>query len=185
MKKLLRVFLTMVCLVGLLPAHATFKDIRLDLTGGNFFTDAEITDKSSVSFGIAIADDGSATRVATDDASANIVLSGKYHSDEHGWGNFSAKVAVEGPVKISMGTCAWGGDVTIKDAGGNVVGSFNTNNGTCYHQNKTDNIASTIYKGEATTLTISGGNYTPYIAVEAVDPRLSRREQDRHILSRQ
>ena len=170
MKKLLRVFLTMVCLVGLLPAHATFKDIRLDLTGGNFFTDAEITDKSSVSFGIAIADDGSATRVAADDASANIVLSGKYHSDEHGWGNFSAKVAVEGPVKISMGTCAWGGDVTIKDAGGNVVGSFNTNNGTCYHQNKTDNIASTIYKGEATTLTISGGNYTPYIAVEAVDP---------------
>ena len=160
----------MVCLAGLLPAHATFKDIRLDLTGGNFFTDAEITDKSSVSFGIAIADDGSATRVAADDASANIVLSGKYHSDEHGWGNFSAKVAVEGPVKISMGTCAWGGDVTIKDAGGNVVGSFNTNNGTCYHQNKTDNIASTIYKGEATTLTISGGNYTPYIAVEAVDP---------------
>ena len=170
MKKLLRVFLTMVCLAGLLPAHATFKDIRLDLTGGIFFTDAEKTDKSSVSFGIAIADDGSATRVATDDASANIVLSGKYHSDEHGWGNFSAKVAVEGPVKISMGTCAWGGDVTIKDAGGNVVGSFNTNNGTCYHQNKTDNIASTIYKGEATTLTISGGNYTPYIAVEAVDP---------------
>ena len=170
MKKLLRVFLTMVCLAGLLPAHATFKDIRLDLTGGNFFTDAEKTDKSSVSFGIAIADDGSATRVAADDASANIVLSGKYHSDEHGWGNFSAKVAVEGPVKISMGTCAWGGDVTIKDAGGNVVGSFNTNNGTCYHQNKTDNIASTIYKGEATTLTISGGNYTPYIAVEAVDP---------------
>lgn len=76
MKKLLRVFLTMVCLVGLLPAHATFKDIRLDLTGGIFFTDAEKTDKSSVSFD----------------------------------------------------------------------------------------------KGEATTLTISGGNYTPYIAVEAVDP---------------
>ena len=76
MKKLLRVFLTMVCLAGLLPAHATFKDIRLDLTGGNFFTDAEKTDKSSVSFD----------------------------------------------------------------------------------------------KGEATTLTISGGNYTPYIAVEAVDP---------------
>ena len=170
MKKLLRVFLTMVCLAGLLPAHATFKDIKLDLTGGIFFTDAEKTDKSSVSFGIAIADDGSATRVAADDASANIVLSGKYHSDEHGWGNFSAKVAVEGPVKISMGTCAWGGDVTIKDGEGSVVGTFNTNNGTCYHNDKTDNIASTIYKGEATTLTISGGNYTPYIAVEAVDP---------------
>ena len=76
MKKLLRVFLTMVCLAGLLPAHATFKDIKLDLTGGIFFTDAEKTDKSSVSFD----------------------------------------------------------------------------------------------KGEATTLTISGGNYTPYIAVEAVDP---------------
>ena len=170
MEKLLRLFLTLVCLVGLLPAHAAFRDIRLDLTGGNFFTDTEKTDKSSVSFGIAIADDGSATRVAADDASANIVLSGKYHSDEHGWGNFSATVAVEGPVRVSMDTCAWGGDVTIKDAGGNVVGSFNTNNGTCYHNNKTENIASTIYKGEATTLTISGGSYTPYFAVESVDP---------------
>ena len=33
-----------------------------------------------------------------------------------------------------------------------------------------NNIASAYYKGEATTLTISGGNYTPYFAVEAVDP---------------
>ena len=44
MKKLLRLFLTMVCLVGLLSAHATFRDIKLDLTGGNFFTDTEKTD---------------------------------------------------------------------------------------------------------------------------------------------
>lgn len=161
----------MVCLAGIIPASAAFKDIRLDLTNGNFLTEEEIAEKTAVSFGVAIADDGTATRVAADDATANIVLNGKYHSNEHGWGNFSATVNVEGPVKVSMGTCAWGGDVTIKDAEGNVVGTFNTNNGTCFHNDKANNIASGFYKGtEATTLTISGGNYTPYFAVEAVSP---------------
>lgn len=170
MNKLSRLFLAMVCLFGVLPASAAFKDIKIDLTDGNLLTAEEIADKSMVSFGVAIGDDGSTTRVAADDASAAIVLNGKYHSNEHGWGNFSATVAVEGPVKVSMGTCAWGGDVTIKNAANETVGTFNTNNGTCYHQNKAENIASAIYKGEATTLTISGGSYTPYIAVETVDP---------------
>lgn len=70
-----------------------------------------------------------------------------------------------------MGTCNWGGNVTVKNAAGETVATFNTNNGTCYHNDKANNIAFGYYKGtEATTLTISGGNYTPYIAIEAVDP---------------
>ncbi len=170
-KTLWKYVLILVCLCGVSTAQAAFKDIRIDLTGHNLLTDQEVTDKTLVNFGVAIADDGTPSRVAADDASAAIVLSGKYHSEEHGWGNFSATVAVEGPVRVSMGTCAWGGDVTVKDASGNVVTTFSSNNGTCYHNNKTENIASAIYKGtEATTLTISGGNYTPYIAVETVDP---------------
>lgn len=157
-----------VCLIGgALPVKA-WKDIKIDLTNGNLLTSDEITNKTLVKFGVAIADDGTATRVAADDASAAIVLNGKYHSDEHGWGNFSATVAVEGNVKISMGTCAWGGDVIVTNTDGTQVATFNTNNGTCYHNNKTANIASTTYKGDATTLTISGGAYTPYIAVEKV-----------------
>lgn len=163
--------LFLLCLGGILPASAAFKDIKIDLTNGNLLTAEEITDKSMVSFGVVIGDDGSATRVAADDATANIVLNGKYHSNEHGWGNFSATVAVEGPVKVSMGSCQWGGDVTVKNAAGDIVAKFNTNNGTCYHQDKEANIVSAYYKGtEATTLTISGGSYTPYIAVEAADP---------------
>ena len=137
----------------------------VDLTNGNLLTADEISSKSMVKFGISMVD-GVATRIDAEGADA--VLSGKYHSNEHGWGNFSSTVKVEGPVKISMGSCAWGGDVTVKDAQGNTVGTFNTNIGACYHQDKAANIVSTYYKGDATTLTISGGAYTPYFAVEPV-----------------
>ena len=167
-KHFFSMLLLWVCLLGgVIPASA-WKDIKIDLTNGNLLTADEITNKTMTTFGVAIADDGTATRVATDDASAAIVLSGKFHSDKHGWGNFSATVAVDGPVKVSMGTCAWGGDVTVKNTDGTQVATFNTNNGDCYHNDETSNIASANYKGGATTLTISGGNYTPYIAVEKI-----------------
>ena len=152
---------------GAIPANA-WKDIKIDLTNGNLLTSDEIANKTSVKFGVAIADDGTATRVDADDESAAIVLNGQYHSNEHGWSYFSATVAVEGSVKISMGTCNWGGDVKVTNTEGTQVATFNTNNGTCYHTNKTANIVSTTYKGDATTLTISGGAYTPYIAVEKI-----------------
>jgi formylmethanofuran dehydrogenase subunit C len=129
-----------------------FTDIKADFTNGSFFT-AEET--SVTTAGLKMNADGTFTRVAADAADANAVITGKFHSNEHGISNFSATVKVDGPVKVSMGTCAWGGDVTIKDATGATVGTFNTNTGACYHNNKTDNIASTYYKGEATTLTIS------------------------------
>lgn len=153
---------------GTLSAQAAFKDIKLDLTNGNLLTTDEISSQTAVSFGVAIAGDGTATRVEAGDASAAIVLSGKFHSNDHGWSNFSATVAVDGPVKISMGTCAWGGNVKVADASGATVTTFNTNNGACFHNDKATNIASANYKGEATTLTISGGSYTPYIAVESL-----------------
>lgn len=148
------------------PIVATWRDIKIDFTNGQMLT-AEETNLTT--FGVAIAEDGTATRVAADDATANIVVTGKFHSNEHGLGNFSATVKVEGPVKVSMGTCAWGGDVTIKNEAGETVGTFNTNNGACYHNDKTANIAYGYYTGEATTLTISGGSYTPYVAVEKME----------------
>ena len=155
-----------VCLLGgAIPASA-WKDIKIDLTNGNLLTSDEITNKTMVKFGVAIADDGTATRVDADDASAAIVLNGKFHSTQHGWGNFSATVAVEGPVKISMGTCNYGGDVKVTNAAGTQVATFNTNTGAGCYSTSNPTVASTIYKGDATTLTISGGAYTPYIAVE-------------------
>ena len=165
--KYLKPFMVLfLALLGMTQSAMAFTDIKADFTNGSFFTSEETNVTTA---GLKMNADGTFTRVAADAADANAVITGKYHSNEHGLGNFSATVKVDGPVKVSMGTCAWGGDVTIKDASGATVGTFNTNTGTCFHQNKETNIASTFYKGEATTLTISGGSYTPYFAVEAVN----------------
>ena len=145
------------------PVEVVWKDIKIDFTNGQMITAEETT---STTIGVAIDADGTANRVSADDPLANIVVSGSYHSNEHGLGNFSAIVKVEGPVKIGMGTCAWGGDVTIKNEAGETVGTFNTNNGACFHNDKVNNIAYGYYNGEAATLTISGGSYTPYFSVE-------------------
>ena len=143
-------------------------DIFADFTDQSFFTEA---DANGATAGLKMNADGGFTRVAADDVTANAVISGKWHSNDHGIINFSATVKVEGSVKISLGTCAWGGNVTVKDeTGAEVVPTFTTNTGACYHQNKQANVVSAYYKGEATTLTIAGGNYVPYFSVVAVDP---------------
>jgi len=152
-------------------------DIKADLTDQALLNDVEkagIADETNknptMNIGIVVDAEGNISRVANDAANANAVLNGKWHSKEHGWSNFSATVKVEGPVKITFGTCAWGGDVTVKDAAGNTAATFNTNTGACYHNDKEANVVSAYYKGEATTLTISGGSYVPYFAVVKVDP---------------
>ncbi len=165
-KRLLGYVIMMLCLAVGLPASAAFKDIKIDLMNGNFLDDTEKVENNPVSFGIAIAEDGTQKRVAADDATADIVLSGKWHSDQHGWANFSATLAVNGPVKIGMGSCNWGGDVTVKNAAGETVATFNTSTGACFDGDATKNVVYGVYKGsEATTLTISGGKYTPYLSV--------------------
>ena len=146
-----------------------FVDIKADFTNGSFFTSDETNITTA---GLKMNEDGTFTRVAADDATANAVITGKYHSDQHGLANFSATVKVLGTVKVSMGSCAWGGDVTVKNAEGQTVATFNTNNGACWSNSKPEeNVLFAYYKvNEPTTLTISGGSYTPYFAVEAVSP---------------
>jgi len=146
-----------------------FVDIKADFTNGSFFTANET---SITTAGLKMNADGTFTRVAADDPEANAVITGKYHNDQHGLANFSATVKVLGTVKVSMGSCAWGGDVTVKNAEGETVATFNTNNGACWSNNKPEeNVLFAYYKvNEPTTLTISGGSYTPYFAVEAVSP---------------
>ena len=160
------------------PEQWKWADIKADFTNQNFLTDEEkagIVDESnknpSLNFGLSIGEDGSATRVASDAANANAIITGKWHSKEHGISNFSATVKVEGPVKIIFGTCAWGGNVTVKNAEGTeVVPSFTTNTGACYHQDMAKNVVAAYYTGEATTLTIAGGSYVPFFAVLKVNP---------------
>ena len=131
-------------------------------------------DGETVTFGLSAAADGTVTRVADDATNAAAVVTGKT-GNNHGLQNFSATVPVEGAVKITMGTCSWGGDVTVKNAEGEVVAKFTTKKGEggsgCYKGNKfeDENIISAKYVGEATTLTITGGAYVNFFAVEAIE----------------
>jgi len=169
MRKFYLSLLALVTLVGFMPTNAAFKDIKLDLTNGKFLTSSET---SVISAGVAVAADGTASRVAADAADAVAFITGKYHSDQHGLSNFKAVVPVEGPVKITYGGCNWGGNVTVKDAAGKeVVPQFTTSIGACWSSDKpTEAIVEKYYAGEATALTIEGGAYVPYFAVEASAP---------------
>ena len=148
---------------------ATFRDIKVELLNSNLLSGDQI-DNRNLKLGLLIADDGTPSFTAdTADPAVAAVLEGGDRKDAHGWINFKATVPVEGAVRITMGTCAWGGNVTVKNAEGEqVVPAFTTNTGACYHQDKAANVVVAYYKGGATTLTIQGGSYVPYFAVEAV-----------------
>ncbi|MBQ6799583.1 MAG: Ig-like domain-containing protein, partial [Bacteroidaceae bacterium] len=152
------------------PVEIAWTDIKVNLMNGALLTEEEVSGKTLATFGIAIGADGTVTRVESSDATANAVIEGKYHSNEHGWNNFKATATVPaGAYKISMGTCAWGGDVKVT-FGGTEVAKFNTNNGTCYHGNTEANFISAYYVAtESGEMVVSGGNYTPYFAIEAID----------------
>lgn len=163
-KKFLRLFFVAAMLLGIQTASAAFKDFKVDLYP--LLTEEQGT---QVEFGVAFADDGSAQRVASTDATAALVVNGKVHND-HGMLSFSAKVNVEGPVKIGIGSCQYGtGDVTITNSEGTVVGNLNSNLGNCFSPGKEETIATTSYMGGATTLNITSKNYTRYLAVEKIE----------------
>lgn len=150
-------------------AATAFKNFAVDLTNGNLLEDSEKTQWNAVGpFGIAVATDGTISRVAADAANAACVVSGKWHSTNYGWSGLVVTVPVDGPTKITYGLGDFSDNVTVKDAGGNVVGTMNIK-GTTYTTGS-ENVASVNYTGEATTLTISGGSYQTYFALEAVDP---------------
>lgn len=168
MSKQLRRISTM-CLMLLVAILVNAQDIKIDLRNGNLLTQEEQVEWQQLpNIGIAVADDGTVSRVAADAENAVAVITGKWHSNEHGWAGFKGIVPVQGPVKITMGSCAWGGDVTVTDANGETVGQFNTDTGACYHNDVENNVVSFNYQGGATTLTIEGGNYTPYFSIEKI-----------------
>ncbi len=170
-KSIYSVVLAAACLFGVSDAMAAFKDIRIDFTNYNLLTDGE-TDNSVVNYGVAVADDGTVSRVAADDPTAAIVINAKVHGAQHGLSNFSSTVAVDGPVKITFGGCRYTStDVTIKGANGVEGKTFSTKTSDCWSNKSPEaNTAYSYYKGDATTLTVAGGGYVPYIAIEAVDP---------------
>ena len=157
-----------VCTVTVV-AEAEFSDFSAIINNGagTLITADEISGKSTVSFGISVDNEGNTVRVAADSPMAFATVSGKYHS-EHGLEGFKTVVKVPGNAKIKLGTCNWGGNVTIKNAEGETVAIANTNNGTCYHGNTSANKVTVYYEGGATTLTIEGGGYVPFISIASV-----------------
>ena len=155
------------------PAEYVYRDFEIDPLG-DLLTADEKQQGAELSFGVIVAEDGTQTRVAANNAAANVVLSGTYHND-HGWRNFKAIVPVPGSVKITMSTCSWGTDVTVTDADGKAVATFTTQKGEggsgCYGGGKSDdpNTVSAEYWGDETTLTIKGGGYVNYFAIEKIE----------------
>lgn len=153
-----------------------FRDFGVDLRDakGGIITAEEAGASTTITFGLSVAADGTVSRVAADAANAAAVITGKT-GNNHGLQSFAATVPVEGPVKITMSTCSWGGNVTITNAEGATITTFSTKKGEggsgCYKGNgdNDENVISATYAGEATTLTISGGAYVGWFSVKAVD----------------
>lgn len=170
MKKTFRVFLTVLLLVmGATMSWADFKNFSAIVNNqdGTLLTAEEQVQGTAVEFGVAVDEAGAVTRVAADDASAVAKISGTYHSD-HGMTGLTVTVPVEGGVKITVGQCTYSGnDIIVKDASGAEVAK-KTPAKACWKNDRT-NVTEVYYAGGATTLTISGMSYCPYIAVETSD----------------
>lgn len=170
-KNISRIVLALLMMVVAIPASAAFKDFKIDLTAYNdassLLTADEVSNNANFEFGIAVADDGTISRVDKADASATAVISGKYHND-HGCTGVKLVVPVDGAVKIGVGNCTYSGHtVKVKDGTGTEVASFAVGTG-CWSRNKSDEVVTFgYYRGGATTLTIESSSYTPFIMVAA------------------
>lgn len=161
-------FFLVTCLMTLCSqmSWADFKNfsVQVNNQAGTLLTAAEQTQGTQFSFGVAVASDGTTSRVEETDASSVATISGKYHSD-HGATGLKVVVPVDGNVKITVGQCTFSGsDIKVTDVSGQVVVS-KTPGKNCW-KNSHDNITEFYYTGGATTLTITGMGYCPYVAVE-------------------
>ncbi|MBR5749210.1 MAG: InlB B-repeat-containing protein [Prevotella sp.] len=168
MKQMLVVFLAMLGMTQSVAA-ADFKDFSVIVNNqdGTLLTAEEQSQGTAVAFGVAVAADGKVNRVAADDANAVATVSGKYHS-EHGCTALKVVVPNVTNVKITVGQCTYSGKtITVTDAQGNEVTSKTPSSPGCW-KNDRNNVDLLYYTGEATTLTITGMDYCPYVAVSAL-----------------
>ena len=137
-------------------------DAVLNVAG--LLTADEVADKADFSFGVTSTNQ----RVASDAANAVAVISGKYHND-HGCTGLNVMAKVPGKVKITIGQCTFSkSTITIKNSSNVVVAELTPTNPACW-KNSAANIYEFYYGGDATTLTISGMSYCPYVGIQEVD----------------
>jgi hypothetical protein len=144
-----------------------YRDFAVNLTN------ADAIPTTSNSFGVKVAEDGTYTAVAADDATANFTVSAvRFNDAQHGWVNCTFTIPVTGPVLIKLGDCQFGAQTgKITDAEGNVT-ELTKPAKQCWAASKPDeNVVATYYRGlNATTLQVTYDGYCPFISVKAIDP---------------
>ena len=94
-------------------------------------------------------------------------LTGTPREDDHGLNNFKMVVEVDGPVKFTIGGCQYSSTPAIIKNGEAVLAEIDVATPGCYHKG---GVATWTYNSmEPATLTVIGGQYTPYIKVEACE----------------
>ncbi|MCM1509866.1 MAG: Ig-like domain-containing protein [Clostridium sp.] len=171
MKKSMRFALSLLLFVaGTVASWADFKDfsVQVNNQAGTLLTAEETaTQGTAFEFGVAVAADGTVSRVTAADASSVATVSGQFHSD-HGATKLAVTVPVDGAVKITVGQCTFSGSaINVKNSAGETV--VTKTPGTACWKNDRTNVTELYYTGDATTLTISGMGYCPYVAVEKAD----------------
>ena len=95
-------------------------------------------------------------------------LKGKPRGDDHGLDNFEMTLNVDGPVKFSIGGCRFSNTKAFVKNGETTLAEIDVKTAKCYHED--GSVATWIYNSmEPATLTIVGGQYTPYIKAEACE----------------
>ena len=94
-------------------------------------------------------------------------LTGSPREDDHGLNDFKMVVEVDGPVKFTIGGCQFSSTPAIIKNGEAVLAEIDVTTPGCYHKG---GVATWTYNSmEPATLTVIGGQYTPYIKVEACE----------------
>ena len=167
--KLLRLSLLSILMMLCGNVFAEFKDFEVIVNNqeGTLLTSNELVQGTSVEFCVSVASDGTVSRVAAGDASSVATISGNYHSD-HGLTGMKVVVPVEGNVSILVGQCTYSGnEIKVTNSAGETVASKTP--ATACWKNDHNNVTELTYAGEATTLTISGMGFCPFIAVKALN----------------
>ena len=162
------------------PNYDKFQDFEAIVNNqeGTLLTSEEQVQGTAVEFGIAVNDEGKTLRVATNDPDAFATISGNYHS-EHGLTNMKVTVHVNSFVEILVGQCTYSSKpIKVTNSYGVEVASATP--ATACWKNDHNNITKLIYSGAdtgaETTLTITGMQYCPYIAVKVHHPVAERSE---------
>ncbi len=163
-KNYFRLFVcSLLVLLGATQSGWAFSDFAVQLTAAPF---SENT--STTSFNVSV--DGSNVSIVDADAKGTFSFTSvRWNDADHGWVNCVFTIPVDGPVKIELGDCQFGGqNGTIVDGSSNSTDIKANAPKTCWHNTKS--VTTAYYTGtSATTLTVTYNGYCPYIAVTAID----------------